>query len=463
MSIRVTLLVLFVVALMIYAWRDWFVSLCGLILLMAVIEHPDMPKSVMDIQGLNVWNILMADILLAWIVARRREHLVWDMPRHMMVLLFVYLVVVLVGFLRMLAEPSGMPNDAFAFLISEYFINTIKWVIPGLLLFDGCRTKRRLTLAVACVVGLYVFLGLQVIRWMPPQCALDADLLHRRGLKIIANEIGYSRVNMSRMLAGASWAALALFPLFRKRSHRVGVVLGFLGLAYAQALTGGRMGYVTWGALGVLMGVLRWRKMLLVLPFLVLVMTVAMPGAVDRMFYGFDQMDASGETYTDDYRVTSGRSLIWPHVVERILESPSIGYGRQAMPRIGLTEYLADEYGRAEAFPHPHNAYLEFLLDNGVLGFLLVMPFYVLIVYYAGRLFLCVREPWASAVGGIGVALLLAFLVSAIGSQTFYPREGDFGMWCAIGLVLRYTVEQRRNRTRASAIAESSHSVFPAR
>ena len=29
---------------------------------------------------------------------------------------------------------------------------------------------------------------------------------------------------------------------------------------------------------------------------------------------------------------------------------------------------LAQQYGSAEAFPHPHNTYLEWLFDNGVVG-----------------------------------------------------------------------------------------------
>ena len=62
MSIRITALYIFVTFLAIYAWKDWFKSLCGLILLMAVIEHPDMPKTVLGIQGLNPWNVLFAMI-----------------------------------------------------------------------------------------------------------------------------------------------------------------------------------------------------------------------------------------------------------------------------------------------------------------------------------------------------------------------------------------------------------------
>jgi hypothetical protein len=45
MSIRITALYLALAGLSIYAWKDWFKSLCGLILLMAVFENRNMPSS----------------------------------------------------------------------------------------------------------------------------------------------------------------------------------------------------------------------------------------------------------------------------------------------------------------------------------------------------------------------------------------------------------------------------------
>ena len=63
---RVYILYLVVGILSIYAYRDWFKSVCGLILLMAVIQHPDLPKNILGIQGMNAWNILLVNVLLAW-------------------------------------------------------------------------------------------------------------------------------------------------------------------------------------------------------------------------------------------------------------------------------------------------------------------------------------------------------------------------------------------------------------
>ena len=212
MSIRVTLLLIFVVGLSVYAYRDWFKSLCGLILLMAVIQHPDMPKNFMGIQGLNPWNALMFNVVLAWLMSRRREGLAWDMPGYVNVLLLLYLGVVVVAFARMMAERSHMGNVSTGSLVAEHLINCVKWVVPGLLLFDGCRSRVRIRMALASILGLYCLLAVQVIRWMPPSAALSGEGLSRRSLKIISNEVGYSRVNMSRMLAGASWAVLAILP-----------------------------------------------------------------------------------------------------------------------------------------------------------------------------------------------------------------------------------------------------------
>jgi hypothetical protein len=104
--IRLTLLGVYVLGFSAYAFKDWFKSLCALILLMAVIEHPDMPKSILGIPGLNPWNLLLLPVVIGWAKARRAEGLTWDMPKHITVLLLLYLVVVLVGFVRMVLTPE---------------------------------------------------------------------------------------------------------------------------------------------------------------------------------------------------------------------------------------------------------------------------------------------------------------------------------------------------------------------
>ena len=170
---------------------------------------------------------------------------------------------------------------------------------------------------------------------------------------------------------------------------------------------------------------------------------------MDRMMYGFGKTDVSGQAMTDDYEVTSGRTLIWPHVIDKIEESPVIGYGRLAMPRSGLTAFLGREYGRGDAFPHPHNMYLQCLLDNGIVGFVPIVLFFAVVIIYSASLFRD-ADPWCSAAGGVGLSLVLSQLIAGLGSQYFYPTESTLGMWAGMLLVVRVHVERARAGRRVS-------------
>ncbi len=458
--IRLTLLSIFIFFLAVYSWRDWYKSLCGLIVLMAVVEHPDMPKSIFGVQGLNPWNMGFLVVFTAWRFTRGSEGLRWDMPKKLNRLLLIYLGVVLVSFFRMIANKSvWLADQTTASLVSECLVNCVKWVIPGLMLFDGCRDENRFKWGLAALLLLYFLLAVQVIRWMPISSALSGEELRGRSLKIILNEIGYHRVNMSMMLAGASWAIFAARPIVKGGGKKFLVIMASFATMFGQALTGGRTGYGTWAVVGIglCLASSKWRKFLLLIPLLAAVVAITVPGVKERMLAGFtpesrdynnqikdmptykNQGDESGP---DEYTVTAGRNVAWPLVIAKIGQSPVIGYGRLAMQQTGIAAFLLEEYG--EVFPHPHNAYLEMLLDNGLIGFLLVLPFYLVTVKYSLSLFRDMSQPEYTVIGGVAASLLLALLVASMGSQTFYPREGSVGMWCAIGLMLRMHVQRNR-------------------
>ena len=137
MSIRITALYIFVAILLVYAWKDWFISLCGLILMTATIHHEDMPKVLFGIHGLDVWNVLFATVFLAWAVNRRREGLTWDMPRHISVFLLAYLAVILVGVSRAVLDRSYIEHIPIRELIGAELLNSVKYALPGMLIFDG--------------------------------------------------------------------------------------------------------------------------------------------------------------------------------------------------------------------------------------------------------------------------------------------------------------------------------------
>lgn len=460
MSLRAIICFLVVIGFSIYAYRNWFVSLCAAILMMAVLEHPDMPKSIGGIQGLNPWNVLMLNVLIAWIRKRRHEGLVWDLPGYISGLLIAYLLVVLVGFVRLamdhslLEDPEIDAYPSFVWALSEYIINCVKWVLPGLLLFDACRSRSRMTAALICTLLVYFLLAVQVIKHMPLSAvAKDGGELSRLANKLLSKTVGYHRVNLSMMFSGASWAVLTALALVRSRRNQLLLISAAGTIALGQALTGGRAGYVTWGLLGFILCVVRWRRLLPVIPLTVIAVCTFLPGVRDRMLHGFSTGDSGPiVTHNDEYEITSGRNIAWSYVIPKIYESPLFGYGRAGMIRTGIYRRIMDDYQGGETFPHPHNAYLEMLLDNGLIGFLCVIPFYLVLIWHSFRVLLDRSDPLFAAVGGACFSLIMALLIASMGSQTFYPREGSVGMWAAIGLLLRVSVERSRSRAWGSSL-----------
>jgi hypothetical protein len=137
-------------------------------------------------------------------------------------------------------------------------------------------------------------------------------------------------------------------------------------------------------------------------------------------------------------------------VIAQIQQKPWLGWGRQAMLRTGTVRFLYETLN--EEFGHPHNAYLEALLDNGIVGTAIILAMFVMFLFHAFRLFLEKRSKLCMAAGGIAAALILALLVAAMGSQSFYPVEGTVEMWSAIGLMLAVSVERKRALARANLV-----------
>ena len=422
----------------IYSWKDWFKSLCGLIFLTALIGRLDFPDRFVGIQGLNLWNILFANIFLSWLVNRRRQGLLWDMPAHINVFLVLWLGVILVGWVRMIFDLSQLPDLTLTDIISEQLINTIKWPLLGLLLFDGCRTRHRIKWALASILLLFALFIVQIAKSVPTEVALDPGKM--KGRREIGDDLAININGAAKMLSGVPWAMLAIIPLLKKRKYKFFMLGPCAASVYALALTGSRSAYLACGTTLVLLCFLRWRRYLLLLPFVVLILPIALPGAMARMLFGFGEIDVAGKAIVNENNVTSGRSEFWPYVISKISESPVFGFGRESMIRTGVQKTLENELGPDSAVGHPHNAYLEVLIDSGLIGFVIIIGLHIVIWVYSARLFVDRGDPLYTAAGGVALALLTGHLVAHMGGQNFYPDRIDMGFWCAIGVMLRVYV-----------------------
>jgi O-antigen ligase len=355
-----------------------------------------------------------------------------------------------------LGSMANAPHYNFMWVTSEYLINCVKWVLPAILLYDGCRTRGRIMAGLGAILAQYFLVATQVVNHMPISAVTaTAVQLSHMASRDLDRAVGYFRTEISMMLAGASWGVLCMIVLVEKRRWQLLLVAAAAWVALGQALTGGRAGYVTWGLIGLVLCSLRLRKMLPLIPVVVIAVCLFLPAVRDRMLQGIVG-GAGGSSSVDTFAMTSGRTVAWAHVIPKIKQSPVFGYGRQAMIRIGIYQkIIAEANDPSEAFPHPHNAYLEILLDDGLFGFFLIMPVYFVSLVQSFKLLVDRSDPLFSAVGGVASALILGLLFASMGSQSFYPKESSVGMWAAIGLMLRVYVERARAReTGASLFGE---------
>lgn len=443
--IRTSLLALFILGFSIHALRGgYFLSLCAAIALLGVNNHPDMPRSILGVPGLSPINILLIFVAVGWLAHRRRDGARFDPPPILVVFGALYFAVYLVAWLRLWNDSFFAIMFSPVKLVNDYLLNSIKWVLPGIILFDSAGTDKRKRLALLTICFLYLIFAAQVFHWMPPWLIASGDQLQYRAIRLIENEMGFSRVNVSMMLAGGSWAIICAREMFTAKRERLIAIWLFAAVAFAQGLTGGRMGYVTWMVIGLILSALRWQRYLIIGPILILILITTVPAIRERALTGVmvDEL-SDDEVVVDQAALTSDRALIWPGVMDMIRQNPIWGYGLEAMTRTGLSQTF-----ERLSFPHPHNAYLEVLLDAGYLGFIPVATFYGLVVVYSGILFLRPRSNLERALGGAALSLTLALLIAGYGSQHFLPQQGGAGMWAAIGLAMRAWADRKRQRLR---------------
>ncbi len=142
--------------------------------------------------------------------------------------------------------------------------------------------------------------------------------------------------------------------------------------------------------------------------------------AVDRITLGV--------THGSEDAMSSGRLTFWPPLLEKVLESPLWGHGFAYVGRSDLGQILA--VGQA------HNAYLDLLLDMGVIGMVLVVLFFAGV--YRNFRSLSVTDPEPLFRGffrGASVGLL-AMLLQAFTDDHLTPNTPQLFFWMAYGLML---------------------------
>jgi O-antigen ligase len=216
-------------------------------------------------------------------------------------------------------------------------------------------------------------LGLSVAALLPALLAAalvwvrDADVTQRdslmRPLGLHANEAGF-------LLAMAAVPLLAIALGRASIRHRLAAGLAFAGVALGLLATGTRGAVL---ALLVSAGVLVLRRRritdVLWLAAAGTALALLLPDTLaERLMLGWADIDATSATNRAD-PLTQGRLSGWALLAPEVLSSP---WGALMGHGLGSTAWMPATATGQFLYQHPHNLYLEILLDVGLLGLALM-------------------------------------------------------------------------------------------
>ncbi|MEK6677768.1 MAG: O-antigen ligase family protein [Planctomycetota bacterium] len=452
--IRLTLLSLFVISLLVVALRFWYVALCGLLFLTVFTQHPSMPTNMLGIQGLNPWNAVFLVVLVSWLLQRNQ-----DPPRHptspkaLALLTAFTLMTVISGFIaaadyESIQGPSAGKLDAPTLIVNT-IINPLKYVLVGVMFFDGARSAQRLRLAIFSAVGSSLTYALLLFKSMGLRVfTIDFEDARRMTDKLV----GLFANDLAELFAFTIWAGIMTTFLCAKKWHRLSWLLLVLAVIPPFLALKSRAGFVAVCTVGVVLGFVRWRRILILLPVTALVIALAVPTVTDRILMG---VATDNEENSWD-EISAGRvTNIWPATLEQIAESPIIGHGQYAILRNNCyEEILANE---RYVPSHPHCSYLEILLDCGIVGLAIVLACAFGLARVGLLLTRMSGDPLATTIGAAALAALVAELTAGITGSSFFPSQSSVPYLCVWGTALRACVDRCNQSTtrRANSVVRS--------
>ena len=403
-----------------------------LVLLLPISSTAVFPRALMGIPGLNPLNLLLFGTLAAYLVRERLEHPGRFVPPQVLWLLVV--PVALAGLLGTTHFDDILP--AFYDLqVIEYttwrgylgatVLKPMLLVLAALLVAAAvARAPKPESFVVALGAGA-VAVALLMIGFVVISDVRISVLASSRARSFF-DVIGAHANDFGRIFVTAY--ALMLFTWWEAKEPRARLALfiaiGILGLGILLSFSRNAfLGFFVINGLFLL-----WKFNMRKLGWALLGVAVAAlfaPGAVyRRLTRGFD----SGSI--DD--VSAGRvEGIWLPLLPETLKSPLWGQG---LDSILWADPMA--IGAMVLAGHPHNAYLEAVLDMGLIGLALLLAFY----WHVWKGFRALgSNPYLSpAMRGFfqgGCAALIAFAAAGISGGSLRPQPDNVLLWIAIGMM----------------------------
>ncbi|HZN85487.1 MAG TPA: O-antigen ligase family protein [Burkholderiales bacterium] len=411
---------------------DYRIGAILLVLLLPVSATSLFPRGLLGVTGLNPVNMLLGATLIAYLAKGRLEHAGAFIPRP---LLWLYIVPIVAAGLLGIRHVDDIHPGFYDALV----INFTTW--PGYLRDN--MVKPLLTVLIAVLVGAavakarkpepyvtalmvgVVLLALVMFSFVIASGVRIGWLASPRARAFFdqigthANELGRTFVTTYALLLFAWWetkhekAKVAMFAALGIIT--IGIVLtfsrnAFLGFFLVNGL------FLLW----------RFQAKKLGLAMLGFAAAAAFaPNAVyRRLTHNLDTGNADA--------VSAGRiEGIWGPLIPDMMESPIWGQGLDS-----ILWSNAVSSGHALFVGHPHNAYLQAVLDMGVIGLALLVAYYFTV--WRGFRALGSNAYLSPTMRGFfqgACAALLAFALAGVTGGSLRPQPENVPLWMAIGIM----------------------------
>jgi O-antigen ligase len=422
----------------IFILRDFRIGVVLLIVLLPISRSTVFPHEMLGITGLNPLNLLLLATLAAYLLQALPDGSFRRfVPGRLLWLYIVPIVVAGVLGSRHVGEiPPSLMNKLIEFsnatgYLRDVVVKPLSTVVFALLVAAAvARSERPEKFLTPMLVSTWVMVALVCVYVLDSGISLTelASSVSREFLSPLgmhANELG-------RLYAFA-YALLLFTWVETKGAWPRFALLASMGLVVvALMLTFSRGAFLAFALINALF--LLWRrdaKTAILFGVVAACGLLLMPEAVyDRISTGFGQ-DAAGGTDT----ISAGRiDHIWLPLLPEIPGSPIWGHGLSSI--LWSAPMRKGPGWEILAVGHPHNAYLQALLDMGVVGLVLLSAYFIHV--WKGFRALSADPALKPALRGffLGAAAGLAsLLVSYMTDSSLTPGPEQAFLWLAIGMM----------------------------
>ena len=392
--------------------------------------------------GNDLVDIFIIAFIFCWVFKRKQNEIFWQKAHENKAILFYLILTYAYLWIGSFSFEIDLP-------ISIYDLRFTNWknhaILPILffIILNNITERRQIIILLGCIVFsmLLVCLGFKANLG-----SVASHFQHdRRSLGVFSylgpNEIG-------AFFATYSMIILALLLESRQIIVRLGLALVFAFNMWSLLFTWSRGAYVAAFVGCVYLAFLRNRIILLLLFALPICWQTVLPlSVIERV-----EMTRSEEGNLEGSGF--GRIQMWNHGLQLFKKNP-FGYGLDTIQFLGFhkhghwdTEFKIKK--------DPHNKYIEYLVEMGVLGLFIFLYLYYLAFLSGWRLYRTANDIFFKGLGvGFSACVLSSMVVNIFGDRWTYVPLAAF-YWVFWALVVRATLLTQSTSTTPSEVGSES-------